>query len=322
MRLVLILLLFVGLLLARISLFTVDRSEFVYLTQFGRHVATFDGAQDAGLHVRWPWPIQSVTRLDRRLQSFDLPGAELLTRDPRGNTIDKTLTLDAYVCWRIGEKPGSVDRFIRTVGTIDSARALLGQRINSELGAAVGQMELDDLISTDPGKVDQERDRLRSRLLDGVGQGSLRDLAADQYGIEVIDIRLRRINHPPAVRQAIFERIDSERSKRVAEYQSEGERRAKDITSKSEREVRVLKAEAEAEAIRIRGQASAEADRIGNEAQRLDPQFYTLLKKLDAYKQVLGDNKTVLLLSTHRELFDTLFNPPAPAKKPGEKEKQ
>src|SRR3954452_16468712 len=85
------------------SLFTVDRTEFVYLTQFGRHVATCDGANDAqaGLHLKWPWPFQSVQRLDHRLQYFDLPGAELLTRDPRHNTIDKTLTLDAYVCWRI-----------------------------------------------------------------------------------------------------------------------------------------------------------------------------------------------------------------------------
>src|SRR4051794_36210965 len=87
-------------LLARLSLFTVDRNEFVYLTQFGRHVAPFDGADEAqaGLRLKWPWPIQSAQRLDRRLQSFDLPGAELMTRDPQRQTIDKTLTLDAYVC--------------------------------------------------------------------------------------------------------------------------------------------------------------------------------------------------------------------------------
>ena len=90
-----------------LSAFTVDRTEFVYLTQFGRHVATYDGADDdqAGLHFRLPWPIQSVQRLDRRLQYFDLPGAELLTRDAKRNTIDKTLTIDAYVCWRIADAP-------------------------------------------------------------------------------------------------------------------------------------------------------------------------------------------------------------------------
>src|SRR5438270_10155727 len=80
-----------------LSVFTVDRTEFVYLTQFGRHVRTYDGARDdeAGLHFRLPWPIESVQRIDRRLQYFDLPGAELLTRDPKKNTIDKTLNMDA-----------------------------------------------------------------------------------------------------------------------------------------------------------------------------------------------------------------------------------
>src|SRR5207245_10488180 len=92
-----------ALLLLYLSTFTVDASEYVYLTQFGRKVAVYDGgdAADAGLHFKLPWPIQSVQRIDRRLQVFDLPGAELLTRDPRGNTIDKTLTIDAYVTWRI-----------------------------------------------------------------------------------------------------------------------------------------------------------------------------------------------------------------------------
>ncbi len=325
-----IILLIVGAVLLRMCLFTVDRSEYVYLTQFGRHITTYDGANeaDAGLHLRWPWPVQSVTRLDRRMQSFDLPGAELLTRAPAskaspGNTIDKTLTLDAYVCWRIGQNPESVDRFVRKVGSIDSARGLLGQRINSELGAAIGQMQLDDLINTDSARVDNERERLRQRLLDGAGhKGGVREAADQQYGIEVIDIRLRRINHPPAVRQAIFERIISEREQRAADYDSDGVRQAANIDSESKREVARLKAEADAEAIRIRGQASAEADRIRNEAQKLDPQFYAFLKKLEDYQRILGDNKTMLLLSTHRELFDTLFHPPSPARKPEEKEKK
>src|SRR5215471_4851146 len=102
------------LLLVRLSVFAVDRTEFVYVTEFGRPVATYDGKEDAGLHLRWPWPIQSVQRLDRRLQLVDLPAAELLTRDTEGKTIDKTLTIDGYVCWRIDGADG-VDRFIRTV---------------------------------------------------------------------------------------------------------------------------------------------------------------------------------------------------------------
>ncbi len=298
-------------LLARLCLFTVDRTEFVYLTQFGRHVETFDGADpaQAGLHWKWPWPVQSVQALDRRLQFFDLPGAELLTRDPRGKTIDRTLTIDAYVCWRIADREG-VDRFLRSVGTPAGAQAILGQRINSELGAAIGQMELDSLISTDREKVEKARERLHRRLL-------YESKAAEmEYGIQVVDVRLRRFNHPAAVREAIFERIRSERQKKVADYQSEGERLAADIRSAGERRVSELKAQAEADALRLRGQADAEADRIRNEAARQDPQFYAFLKKLEDYRRILGDNKTVLLLSTHREMFDLLFRPPAPANGP------
>ena len=346
--LALFLLLIVGVVLARLCLFTVDRTEFVYLTEFGRPVAVYDGARegDAGLHFKWPWPVQSAQSFDRRLQYLDLPGAELLTRDPRRDTIDKTLTIDAYLCWRIPDRD-ALDRFIRTVGTMSGAKAILSQRINSELGAAIGQMELDDLISVGVGaglpvlaastaglldgplgqgpllaaaslvgvrdKIDLKREQLRHRLLDGSGPSggpSLREMMLRDYGIEVIDLRLRRLNHPEAVRQAIFDRIISERNKKVADYQSEGVRLAADIRSNSERRVTEMRTEAEAKAIRLRGQADAEADRIRNEAARLDPAFYTFLRKLEDYQRMLGDNKTMLLLSTHRDLFDGLFKPP------------
>jgi membrane protease subunit HflC len=325
--LLLILVLLAGLLLLRLSVFTVDCTEFVYLTQFGRPVATYDGADpaEAGLHFRWPWPIQSAQALDRRLQYFDLPGAELLTRDPQRKTIDRTLTIDAYVCWRIADKAGA-DRFLRAVATPDRARSYLGQRISSELGAAISRLELDDLINTSEGKVERTQQALKQRLLDEVDPGSgstqsLRDMARSEYGIEVVDIRLRRFNYPPAVRQAIFDRIISEREKKAAEYESEGKRLASEISSTSDRKVAELDAEAKAEAVRLRGQAERQADQIRNETMSRDPQFYAFLKKLEDYQRFLGDNKTLLLLSTHRELFDALFNPPAvspPARNTGE----
>lgn len=301
--------------LAYASTFTVDASEYVYLTQFGRRVAVLDGgdAEQAGLHFKLPWPIQAVQRLDRRLQSFDLPDAELLTRDPKGNTIDKTLTIDAYVVWRIDGADGA-DRFVRTVGSVEGVQLILGQRVGSELGAAVAEMELDDLISTDPGRVDRQREKLRERLLDG-GAPSLRDSARQDYGVEVIDVRVRRMNHPQAVRDAIFDRIRSERAKKAADYQSEGEKLAAEIRSNAEREVVQMKADAEARAIELKGSADAEADRLRNEAQRADPRFYAFLKKLEDYQRILGDNKSMLLLSTHRELFDLLYDPPGVEKK-------
>jgi membrane protease subunit HflC len=303
----------VAVVLVRMSFFTVDPTEYVYVTQFGRHVATYDGAArdtDAGLHWRWPWPIQSVQRLDRRLQHFDPPGTELLTHDAEGKTIDKTLTVEAYVCWRIADKD-AVDRFIRSVGTPERAQDILGKRVTSLLGATIGQMNLDDLITTkrvgDQSKVDTTMAALRAKLLD-----SLKEQAREKYGIELVDVRLRRFNHPPGVRQSIFERIVSERNKKVEEYRSEGTKQAANIRSEAEEKARTLLAQARFEEEKLKGEADTEAAMIRNQAHSKDPEFYVFLKKLDKLQSILGDNKTTLLLSTHRDIFDILFQPPRP----------
>lgn len=327
MRYLLVILVVVfGLLFVRLCLFTVDATEFVYLTQFGRHVATFDGGaaeSDAGLHLRWPWPIQSIQRFDRRLQTFDLDSAELLTHDAEGQTIDKTLIVDAYVCWRIADREG-VDRFYRTLGNLEYARSVLGKRINSQLGAAIGQMGMDDLISTqvlDNGqhKVEAKMEFLRQNLL-----AMLRPSFRQDYGIDLVDLRLRRFNHPAGeVRRAIFERIASERNKKAEGYLSDGDKQAKDIRSKAEKAEKDMLNEAEAKAKTLRGQAEAEADLIRNQAHAKDPEFYVFLKRLEFYQSMLGDSKALLLLSTHRPLFDQLFAPPRlngmPASKEGGK---
>src|SRR5207244_4466698 len=184
--------------------FSVDRAEFVYVTQFGKPVSTHDGARDAGLYFKLPWPIQSVQRLDHRLQVFDLPGAELLTRDPNQRTIDKPLTTSAYVCWRIPDKE-AVDKFVRAIGTPDRAESNLGQGIGSRLGAEIGNMRLEDLISiASVPQVEERMNKLSTRLLDhirtdeeGAERLSLREKARRSYGIELVDIRLRRFNYPP-----------------------------------------------------------------------------------------------------------------------------
>src|SRR5947209_6009434 len=130
------------------ALFTVDQAEFAYLTRFGEPVATFDGAADAGLQLKWPWPVESVQRLERRLQVFDLPPTESLTRDPQKRTVDKTLAVDAFVCWRIPDA-AAVDRFIRTAGSPEQARRLLTTRITGRLAAVVSNMPLDELVQVD-----------------------------------------------------------------------------------------------------------------------------------------------------------------------------
>src|SRR5207245_6216612 len=187
-----VLLIFLAVLIALLvvgsSFFAVDRAEYVYVTQFGKRVQTYDGETEAGLHWKLPWPVQSVQRLDHRLQVFDLAGVELLTHDPKGNTIDKTLTISAYVCWRIADVEG-VDRFIRAVGTPDRVEAILGQRITSRLSAEIGNLKLDEQISVAPAtEVEQRMERLSRRLLEQTDGGlgadgeSLRDNARRTYG--------------------------------------------------------------------------------------------------------------------------------------------
>lgn len=294
-------------------LYTVDRSEYAYLTILGAHAGTLDGANDnqAGLHLRWPWPVMEIRRIDRRLQVLELPGIEQLTRDAQKDGIDRTLTIDAYMCWRISDSDG-VDRLFKAAGGLDEARALLAQKLGSELGAACGGLQMDDLVnSKEPDRVRTERDKLRSRLLERLSGPAL-----SEYGVEIVDVRLRRVSHPAPVRQAIFDRIIAERERKAAEYQSLGEQESAKLRSDTDREVGTLRAKAEADSIRIRGEGEAEADRIRSNAQKADPDFYSFLRKLEEYQKILGDNRTTLLLSTHRELFDALFSPPRSAPKP------
>jgi membrane protease subunit HflC len=347
-RLLLLLLVPVGLIWGLSALYTVDQAEFAYVTRFGRLVALHDGGRDgAGLHVKWPWPVESVQRLDRRLQVFDLAPTESLTPvalttadDPAGaapdrgdRTIDRTLVVDAYVCWRIPDA-AAVERFIGTVGTPERVRDLLGQRISSRLSTVISNMPLDELIQEVkvPGApddataaerrravIEQRNERVRQRLLGlepvndaerRAGAEDVRAAVRAAYGIEVIDVRLRRFNYPEKVRPAIAERIISERKRRAAIYDSEGDRLAKDIRSKAERDAAIITAEARAERQRRERQADVDADRVRNEAHEKDREFYAFLQKLRAYQDIMARTSDVLLLSSKHEFFELLLKPP------------
>src|SRR5215207_4709900 len=121
---------------ARTALYTVDYAEFVYVTRFGEPVAVHDGETAAGLKVKYPWPADAVLRLDRRVQSFDLPAVESLTRDPINRTVDKTLAVDAFVTWKIPDATAA-DRFVKVVRTPEQARKILAPLINGRVAALI-----------------------------------------------------------------------------------------------------------------------------------------------------------------------------------------
>lgn len=298
------------LLWARTMFYAVDYAEFAYVTRFGEPVATRDGATDAGPHLKAPWPVDSVLRIDRRLQAFDLPAVESLTRDPTNKTVDKTLAVDAFVTWRIPDA-AAADRFVRTVGTPDQARRVLAPRISGRLASVISNMPLDDLIAVaDEKAIDARSEKLRAQLLGAGDPETVRERVRAEYGIEIVDLRLRRFSYPEAVRASIAERIRSERARKVADYESEGRKRAADILSAAEKEARNTESDARARKQLAEGQADVAADRIRNEAHARDREFYAFLQKLKAYQLLLSDTRDVLLLSTKHPLFDLLLNPP------------
>jgi membrane protease subunit HflC len=295
----------------RTAFYTVDYSEFAYITRFGEPICIHNGQTDAGLHLKAPWPIDSVLRIDRRLQAIDLPAVESLTRDPMNQTVDKTLAVDAFMTWRVPDA-AAADRFVRTVGTAEQARRILGPRINGRLATIISTMPLDDLISVaEPAAIEERSNKLRAALLGDDGRGeSLQEKVLSEYGIEIVDLRVRRFSYPEAVRASIAERIRSERARKVADYDSEGRQKAAEILSAADRDARTIEAEARAQKQRIEGQADVEADRIRNEAQVRDPEFYAFLQKLKAYQTMLSESRDLLLLSTRHPLFDLLLGPP------------
>ena len=313
--------------LARLSFYTVDAAEYVYVTILGHHPdwGTYDGADaqnGAGLKLGWPWPIQQVQRLDRRLQQFDLPAFEQLTHDPKGNTIDKILLIEAYVCWKIADRD-AVDRFVRRIGSAERARAILAPRINSQLGAAIGQKRMDDLVNTTVRRSSRPA-RRRSMSKPNCSATSCWQHWRRSGPRRV---RHRADRHSPAPFQSSRQRAgldltahpQLERNKIVAEHDSQGKLKASNIGSETEEKLRDMLAQASAAEEKIKADADTEAMMISQYGcSSQDPEFYAFLRKMEKLQSILGDSKTMLLLSTHRPLFESLFQPPraqaAPAK--------
>ena len=311
--------------LVRWSFYTVDAAEYAYVTVLGEHRVTYDGSdrdKGAGLKFGWPWPIQQVQRLDRRLQQFDLPPVDQLTHDPDGNTIDKILSIEAYVCWKID--PKSVDQFVKRIGSADRARGILAPLIISQLGAEIGQKRMDDIVSVslvDPALRETRADLTARELRDLLLQ-KLKGPVGSEFGIELVDIRLRRFNHPLNVRDSIFNRIRSERRKEAAKYESEGEREASKILTDADADYREKIAAARSREERIKADADVEANKIRNEAYSQDREFYKFVKSMESLQSIVGGEKSMLLLSTHRPLFEALFNPPRQGEKKSGAEKK
>ena len=293
----------------------VDESEVVLIERLGTIVAVLDRPDDRGLNVKLPWPIGTARRFDRRIQLFDPPGREAFTRDK------KNVTVDAYVCWRIAEAADTGDlldspavRFFRSLGSPEVAQARLETRVRSTLATRIAQIELSDLMRvTDPesppdDETDISLDTLADQLLSDVRQRpDEQQSVTERLGIEVVDVRIKRLNFPLGNQQAVFERMKSERQKIADRYRSAGLAQNTVIRSQADRQSSEILSRAEADAERIRGEAEAEALAILNEAHARDPEFYRTVRTLDAYRKILNE-KTTLVLSTSSSLLKLLVD--------------
>ncbi|NOY82494.1 MAG: protease modulator HflC [Kiritimatiellaeota bacterium] len=274
-------LLALGAVLAWRCLVAVDETQFAIVTQFGRYLETLE---QAGPHLILPW--QSVRRFDRRLQLYDPRGSEFLTSDP------KNILLDVYVCWRITDPL----RFLQRLTDRTGAEARLHDIVWSDLAAEVGRHPLSDLISDKPGEMKS------AELMRKVRADVMARVEAGDFGIEVVDVRLKRVNFPRQNKQSVFDRMRAERDRIARLYRAQGEEEALKIRADADFEKSRLLAEAERDAELKRGEAEKEAIRIYTAAHARDPEFYRFLRYLEVYRNVLTE-KTTLVLSADSEIF-------------------
>jgi membrane protease subunit HflC len=281
----------IALVLVYLTFFSVRETEFVLVTQFGRPIRT---VTSAGLDAKWPF--QTALYFDRRMRIYNPRPSEFLTRDK------KNVVIENYVLWRIQDP----NRFVATVGDATAAEMRLHDIIWSGLSAALGSHDLESVVGTEPEKVET------ASLLDQLT--ALTDRAAlEQYGINVVDVRIKRLNLPEQNKQSVYARMRAERQRIARQYRAEGEEQALRIRADADRQKEEILSVAYKQAENIKGQGDAESTRIYGQAYSKNPSFYKLLRTLESYKKVL-DDKTTAVLSSDSELLKVLTKGEAGAK--------
>ncbi len=287
------------------SLYTVDSREVAVVLSFGAPVRT---VTEPGLYARLPWPLHEVVRFDRRARVLAAPPTELLTHDK------KNLVVEAFTLWRVQDPQRFLESFrqpvdeIRWEDLVQAAELGLGDLVTSRIAAALGEMEFADLLSVESAG--------QELLPQGLAQ-TVAGEAADRFGIQLLDLRLRHVGLPLQNEQSIYERMRAERSRIANAYRSEGEEKATTIRARADRQAAEILAEADKEAARIMAEAEAAAARLYAETYRKDPEFYRYLRSLDVLRTVLAEGneqgesaEAVLVLDSESELFSPLTRSP------------
>lgn len=259
------------------SFFTIDEAEYAIVTQFGQYKRS---VTDPGPHWKLPW--QTVLRMDNRILGSDTPPGELLTADK------KFLVTDPITRWRI--KDPFV--FYKTVRDVNSAKRRIDDIVLSELRTEIATKKFGDIIGNK-----------REPLMQAVGK-AVRD-KVKEFGIEVVDVRIKRADLKKEVEQSVFQRMRAEREREAKRYRSEGAEEAAKIRADADKERRILLAGAYETQQKLRGEGDAESTKIYAEAFGKDPEFYAFLRSLETYEKSIDKDSTVVL-SSGSDLFKYL----------------
>ncbi len=260
------------------SVYIVKETERAVLLTFGK----LDTANiDPGLDFKWPL-VQEVRKFDARVLTFDAQPERFLTVEKKG------MIVDSYAKWRVRDVN---TYYTSTNGEETRAERLLAQRINEGLRNQFAQRSLLEVVSG-------ERDELMVDLIT-----SLNEFTNTSLGIEVVDVRVKRIELPEDVSESVFSRMSSEREREAQEHRAKGKEQAEVIRADADRQQLVIEAEAYRDAELIRGEGDAKATAIYAQAYNKDPEFYSFLRSLNAYKQTFSGAGDLLLVDPESDFF-------------------
>ena len=258
------------------AFFTVDQTQLALVLQFGEPRQVIS---EPGLKVKVPF-VQNVLFFDKRLLNVDPPEQEVILSD------QKRIDADAYARFRISDPLA----FYQAVVNEDGARSQLGAVINSSMRRVLGSVPLAAILSP-------QRDQIMASI-----QQEVTD-AAKRFGVQVVDVRLRRADLPEQTSQAIYQRMISERQREAKQYRAEGAQQALEIRAKADRDKTVLLAEAANKAQGTRGEGDAASIKIYADAFGKDPNFFAFYRSMQAYRDALGNGDTTMVLSPDSEFF-------------------
>ena len=264
------------------SFYIVSQPEQAIVLQFGEPVRE---VKEPGLKFKIPF-IQNVIVYDKRLLNLDPPAQEVVLNDK------KRLDGDSFTRYQIVDPL----KFYQTVRTEEQARSKLEEIVNSSLRKILGRITLQELLS-------QKRNQIMRDISSAV------KIDAEQIGVSVADVRIRRADLPIEVLQAINARMKSEREREAKEFRGQGQQLSQQIKAQAEKERTILIAEAEKKAQIIRGNGDKESTEIWNNAANTDPEFYAYYRSLEAYRKAMGNGDTSMGLSPTSEFLEFFGTP-------------